>query len=137
MFKAVIAIILAQFVSSLAQSACTLSSTSIKENNATTFEGILERKNYPTIHDNRELFPNKISTIWMLRLNQPINIYGSDVEPEICNQSSLQLVLSQEEYSKYRNLLGKKVKVKGQVFAGISAHHYTKALISVEEIKLK
>jgi hypothetical protein len=48
---------------------------------------------------------------------------------------SLQLVLDQKKYAKYKNLVRNKVVARGTLFAGISAHHHTPLLLTVSSLK--
>ncbi len=131
--KSFFILILVNYLFNLSIYASCNSSVSVKANQTAFLEGIIEKKVLlPSIQGGNT---NKIDKIWTFSLTHPINIFDSDLESEICDQKILQLVLSQEQYLAYKNYIGKLVLVKGQAFSGISAHHYTKALIFVEKIE--
>ena len=51
------------------------------------------------------------------------------------NMQGIQLILNSNQYKMYIDLVGTPVKVKGSLLAGITAHHHTKILVSVDEIR--
>jgi len=74
---------------------------------------------------------------WILSLNKPINVRGkTDPDPGLStpaeNVRNLQLVLSVPR----KELIGKKVIVKGTLFHAHTGHHHTDALMNVQSISL-
>lgn len=83
------------------------------------------------ITDSRELLP-------ILVLDHPVNVRGNP-DPEagpnkvsVENVRDMELVLT----IPHKNMIGKKVIVKGTLFHGFTGHHHTDVLMSVQEISL-
>lgn len=76
---------------------------------------------------------------WILHLAKPICVNGTkdtpDDEPEK-NVSDVQLILSESQYTRYKDLLNKQVIISGKLLHAISGHHHTKVLIEVVEMKV-
>jgi len=71
-------------------------------------------------------------SIWVMLLDEAICVHPlDDLNPGEVDQKEVQLVLNREKYKKYKELVNRKVKVKGTMFHSFSGHHYRKLLISV------
>ena len=100
-----------------------------------TLEGKITRRafagppNYESIKEG-----DTPETYWILRLTKPIcvnadeNMPGGE-EPEK-NVYNIQLLLSDEQYARYKGLLGKRVAVSGRLFHAITGHHHTNVLLT-------
>ncbi|HEX5734736.1 MAG TPA: DUF4431 domain-containing protein [Blastocatellia bacterium] len=78
-------------------------------------------------------------TYWVLHLTKPICVNGDEnmpggEEPER-NVSNIQLILSKEQYARYRGLVGKRVEVSGKLMHAITGHHHTNVLLTATGIK--
>ena len=79
-------------------------------------------------------------TYWMLSLEVPVCVTKDAKDPELNpakqSVSELQLVLNdQKAYGKYGRFLGHRVIVRGALFGGITGHHHTEVLITVQSIE--
>lgn len=78
-------------------------------------------------------------TGWYLQLQDTICLKASaradgiDKAEEDVNE--VQLVLKQELYHRYRDMVGKKIAVIGTLFHAHTGHHHAKILIVVKEIR--
>lgn len=76
---------------------------------------------------------------WILHLIRPICVNADDKiidgEKREKNVSKIQLVLTEEQYVKYKGLLGKPVEVSGKLWHAHTGHHHTNVLLTVSEIK--
>jgi hypothetical protein len=76
---------------------------------------------------------------WILHLTKPIcvnadkNVTGGE-EPEK-NVYDIQLILSEEQYARYKGLLGKRVEVSGKLMHSFTGHHHTKVLLTATGMK--
>jgi Domain of unknown function (DUF4431) len=97
-----------------------------------TFAG---RPNYESIKkgDEPEIY-------WVLRLTKPICVNGDESMPNgenpEKNVSDIQLGLDEEQYARYKDLLGKEVVVRGTLSHALTGHHHTNVLLKVTEIKM-
>lgn len=100
--------------------------------------GIVKTKTFPGPPEYRSVKEgDKPEPYWVLYLSKSVCVDGdpkNDINPTENNVKSLQLVMI-GNYDKYRNLLGQKVTVKGELFHAITGHHHTDVLITVKEIK--
>ena len=71
-------------------------------------------------------------TYWILHLARPICVSGDEPEK---NVSDIQLFLSEEQYARHKDLLGKRVVVSGKLWHANMGHHHTSVLLNVAEIK--
>ena len=93
-----------------------------------TFPG---RPNYQSIAKGDEA-----ERVWVLHLTKPICVLASaDWEKEE-NVSDVQLVFSegQNQYDRYRSLLGGRIIATGTLFRAHTGHHHTRVLLTVKEI---
>jgi hypothetical protein len=82
---------------------------------------------------------DKPETIWILTLDKPVCVTGNtdDVNEPEQNVTDLQLLLKQDQFAQLRRMTGRKVHAaaSGTLFHGHTAHHRTKVLLDVKEIK--
>jgi Domain of unknown function (DUF4431) len=71
-------------------------------------------------------------TYWILHLTRPICVSGDEPEK---NVSDIQLFLSEEQYARHKDLLGKRVVVSGKLWHASTGHHHTNVLLNVAGIK--
>lgn len=75
----------------------------------------------------------------MLHLISPICVNADEKiiggEKQEKNVSKIQLILTEEQYAQYKNLLGKRVEVSGKLWHAHTGHHHTNVLLTVIEIK--
>ena len=99
--------------------------------------GTVARETHPGRPDYESIANgDKPETIWVLKLKVPICVLAAaneDVRED--NQTEIQLVLDQEQYRKYRGLLGQKVTVTGKLFHSHTGHHHKKLLLITSKIK--
>ena len=92
-----------------------------------TFAG---RPNYESIEKGDEP-----ETYWILHLSEPICVKGDESMPNgestENNVFDIQLGLDEEQYAKYKDLLGKPVVIRGTLSHAISGHHHTNILLKV------
>lgn len=101
-------------------------------------EGKLSIKTFfgpPNFGENPETDSKERS--WILSLDKPINVQSKDetdpvLGPSVENVRELQLVLHEPR----RELIGKKVRVKGTLFHAHTGHHHTDVLMDVQSISL-
>jgi hypothetical protein len=73
---------------------------------------------------------------WILKLNEPIDVIGDkdptndETSTSVYGVTKVQLVL----LGPHRNLVGKRVLVKGMLFHGTTGHHFTDVLMLVQSI---
>lgn len=76
---------------------------------------------------------------WILHLSKLICVNADEkiIDGEKWEKkiSSLQLILSGEQYAQYKGLLAKRVEVRGKLMHAHSGHHRTNVLLTVTEIK--
>ena len=95
-------------------------------------EGTISRRTFMKASDQKEV-------VWILRLAKPVCVNadeGSDFNVERSRVTDVQLVLDSDMYTKYRRLLGKKVRATGTLFGEHTAHHFTPILLDVTAVKL-
>lgn len=105
-----------------------------------TLDGRISRKTFPG-RPNFESIQNgdEPETYWVLRLSKSVCVNkGAEGMPDDMPEkgvSKVQLVLTGEQYARYKSLLGRQVVVKGKLFHAVSGHHHTSVLMEVTEIK--
>lgn len=90
------------------------------------------RPNYMSIKDGDEP-----EVYWVLYLNEPVCVKGDpsnilNAEGE-SNVISLQLLI--DNYDKYRQLLERKVVVRGKLMHSFTGHHHTRVMMMVTDMK--
>lgn len=80
---------------------------------------------------------NQKETIWTLKLDAPVCVKadrGNEFNAAVARVTDVQLVLSAEQFKKYRAHLNKKTIAGGTLFGAHTQHHFTDVLMIVEEI---
>ena len=106
----------------------------------TTLTGKLIRRTFPGPPNYENVSQgDKQETYWLIELATPICVDESKQDPEIDtakrNISSVQLVLTGDDYKKYRSLMDKKVSATGTLMGEITGHHHTPVLLTVSNLK--
>src|SRR5215203_5487448 len=93
-----------------------------------TFPG---RPNYESVAKGDEA-----ERVWVLHLTKPICVAASADWEKQDNVSDIQLVFAegQNQYDRYRSLLGGRIIATGTLFRAHTGHHHTKVLLIVTEI---
>lgn len=82
---------------------------------------------------------DKPETIWVLTLDKPVCVTGNtdDINEPEQNVTDLQLVLEGAQFAQVRRMSGRRVRVAatGTLFHAHTAHHRTKVLLDVKEIR--
>jgi hypothetical protein len=90
--------------------------------------------NYDDIHKG-----DRAETYWLLKLDSPVCVDEGKVSPDLNPAQkdihTVQLVLDEDGYKKYRRLVGKRVVTTGSLFGEITAHHHTPVLLQVKSIE--
>jgi uncharacterized protein DUF4431 len=77
-------------------------------------------------------------TYWLLSLSQPVCVNEDDsdraLSPAHEDIRTVQLVLTEVAYKKYKNLIGKQVVATGTLFGGITGHHHTDVLSKITSL---
>jgi len=81
-------------------------------------------------------------TYWILIVTRPFCVNAITDDSIYSSESGIkevQLVFmaASAEYKKYKNLVGKNVIVRGQLFPMQTGHHHTNVLITVKDITLR
>ena len=101
--------------------------------------GKIIRKTFPGRPNYRDIKTgDEPETCWILILAKSLCVNAkADVYYESESEiNQVQLVfMGHNEYQKYKNLVGKNVIVRGQLFHMMTGHHHTKVLITVQEIQ--
>jgi Domain of unknown function (DUF4431) len=74
---------------------------------------------------------------WILSLTRPICVNADEKmgERQEKKVSKIQLFLTEEQYAKYKGLLGKCVEISGKLWPAHTGHHHTNVLLTVAGIK--
>jgi hypothetical protein len=84
---------------------------------------------------------DRAETYWLLVLSSPICVnegkLDPDLDPQLHDVRSVQLVLQTEMYAKYRSLVGGAVRVQGTLFGAHTGRHHTPVLITAKSIQKK
>lgn len=109
-----------------------------------TLKGTVSRKTFsgPPNYESVEA-GDQPETYWVLRLTKPLCVKGKgddgqdpDDQPE-SGVADIQLNLNEDQYAKYRNLVGKEVTVTGSLSHAFTGHHHTAVLLTVTEMKVE
>lgn len=101
-----------------------------------TVRGVLLRATYPGPPNYRSVSGGDApETYWMLKVDKPIFAKGESMEdgsPFMTDQTQLiQLILTQDQYDKWEQMMGKKVQATGEIFIGHNGHHNTPVLLDL------
>jgi hypothetical protein len=107
------------------------------EPNVVSLSGVIVRETHPGRPNYSSVAEgDEPETIWVLKLEKAICVLaGNDIDVEEQNQKEIQLVLNDNQYRRYRSLLGQKVTVTGRLFHQISGHHHKTLLLTTSEIR--
>jgi hypothetical protein len=107
------------------------------EPNVVSLSGVIVRETHPGRPNYSSVAEgDEPETIWVLKLEKAICVLaGNDIDVEERNQKEIQLVLNDNQYRRYRSLLGQKVTVTGRLFHQISGHHHKTLLLTTSEIR--
>jgi len=107
------------------------------EPSVVTLTGTLVRKRF--LNEAAPVQNDKTEIYWVLKLDSPMCVTKDESEPDLNprleNVKNVQLVLNESEYNIYRELMGKKVQATGTLFGAHSAHHHTRVLLNIQNIK--
>jgi hypothetical protein len=74
---------------------------------------------------------------WILHLDQPVCVRGKDeFNRALTGITRVQLVLTTEQYSKFKGMVNKQVVVSGELYAAHTRYHRTDLLIIVHSMQL-
>jgi hypothetical protein len=77
-------------------------------------------------------------TYWILIPAKPFCVNGKTEDseyPDAMDIRQVQLVFLGNEYHTYKNLVGKRIIVQGQLFPMQTGHHHTSVLITVRDMR--
>jgi hypothetical protein len=106
-----------------------------------TLRGVIRRQTFPGRPNYEDVAKgDEPEVYWILDLNTPMDVVGKDDSFDVTESGvrSIQMIfglLGKKSYSDYRDLVGKQVTVAGRLFHSDTAHHKTKVLISVRDLK--
>ena len=131
-----IIILLTTFISMFSLGEC------LKEGQELTFTGTVSRETFPGPPNYESIDDGDTpETYWILTINTPQCVIAESLEDgslhELAKSTTrFQLAFQDSSiYTSHKNVVENGVVVEGQLFAGHSGHHHTKALISVKSIK--
>lgn len=114
----------------------------LKDGQDVTFTGTVSRETFPGPPNYESIDDGDTpETYWILTINAPQCVTAESTESGTLYEvakSTTRFQLTFEDASIYKsqkNLVENGAVVEGQLFAGHSGHHHTKALISVKSIK--
>jgi hypothetical protein len=103
-----------------------------------TIVGVIQRQTFPG-PPNYESIKNgdEAERYWILNLDEPVSIKGIDeIDIDEKDAKRVQLILTSEQYNKYRKWMLKRVRVIGLFTHAITGHHKTSLLIKANDIQL-
>jgi hypothetical protein len=80
---------------------------------------------------------DRAETSWFLELPRPVCVdedKTDNLSPAQNNVGRIQLVVSQEDYTRYHGLVGKRVVATGTLFGEHTGHHHTPVLLTVKAL---
>lgn len=104
---------------------------------AQRLEGVLVAHTFPGVPNFESIKDGDTpERYWLLRLPKPICVSPDHDDPKSGAQDvrEIQLILRQEDFSRYRPLLGKRIIAQGDFMSPMSGHHHTAILL--ERVKL-
>lgn len=128
-------ILFAMFLSAFSSAEC------LKDGQDVTFTGTVSRETFPGPPNYESIDDGDTpETYWILTISTPQCVIAESMESGAFYElakSTTRFQLAFEDSSIYKtkkNLVENSAVVEGQLFAGHSGHHHTKALISVKSI---
>lgn len=113
----------------------------LKDGQDVTFAGTISRETFPGPPNYESVDDGDTpETYWILTIKVPQCVIAESTEgdkPYEVAKSTTRFQLEFENtdiYQSSKNLVENTAVVKGQLFAGVSGHHHTEALISVKNI---
>ena len=105
-----------------------------------TLHGSLIRKTFPGPPNYSDIHKgDRAETYFLLNLDSPICLdmdkSDPDLRPSQKNVRTVQLVLEEGTYERFKPLLGKKVVASGSLFAAHTGHHHTPVLLTVANLE--
>lgn len=112
----------------------------LKDGQKTSLSGTLQRVTYPG-RPNFESIDrgDEPVTVFVIVPNAAPCVVAVSMEDDsslidLGTVARFQLVLSSQQYREYAKWVGSPVRITGTVFQGITAHHYTRALVEVSSM---
>jgi len=105
-----------------------------------TLHGSLIRKTFPGPPNYSDIHKgDRAETYFLLNLDSPICLdmdkSDPDLRPRQKNVRTVQLVLEEGMYDRFKLLLGKEVVARGSLFAAHTGHHHTPVLLTVSNLE--
>ncbi len=129
-------ILFATFLSMFSSAEC------LKDGQDVAFTGTVSRETFPGPPNYESIDDGDTpETYWILTINTPHCVIAESMEDGTLHElakstTRFQLAFQDSNiYKSHKNLVENGAVVEGQLFAGHSGHHHTKALISVKSIK--
>jgi hypothetical protein len=95
--------------------------------------GMLVRETFPGSPNYKSIEDGDTpETYWLVRLDGPVptnRMFEHGLNEPTSGGTSVQLVLTPEQFELHRVLVGKKVTVEGYLFAAVTGHHHTPVLL--------
>ncbi len=106
--------------------------------------GVVERATFPGPPDYQSVARGDAKeTCWLLRLDRSLcleaslNLSGDVEDKEHDRVRRIQLVFADgDAYDKYRDLVGRRIRATGGLFAAETGHHHIEVLLEVKELAL-
>jgi len=105
-----------------------------------TLHGSLIRKTFPGPPNYSDIHKgDRAETYFLLNLDSPICLdmdkSAPDLRPSQKNVRTVQLILEEGTYERFKPLLGKEVVARGSLFAAHTGHHHTPVLLTVSNLE--
>jgi len=105
-----------------------------------TLHGSLIRKTFPGPPNYSDIHKgDRAETYFLLNLDSPICLdvdkSAPDLRPNQKNVRTVQLILEEGTYERFKPLLGKEVVARGSLFAAHTGHHHTPVLLTVSNLE--
>ena len=105
-----------------------------------TLHGSLIRKTFPGPPNYSDIHKgDRAETYFLLNLDSPICLdvdkSAPDLRPNQKNVRTVQLILEEGTYERFKPLLGKEVVARGSLLAAHTGHHHTPVLLTVTDLE--
>jgi hypothetical protein len=109
------------------------------EPSAVKVAGTLVSKTYPGPPNYNDIRRGDgAKTSWFVNLTEPVCVNEDSEQPDLNparkNVRTIQLVMSNEQYKKYKRLMGRKVVGIGTLFGEHTGHHHTPVFLTVSTL---